>query len=474
VATTLHTLPHFFHIGLHTTHASKKVTSSNSEVLTDTGQFWREPFSKMKSLLSLLLLLGACTAAICGNCLNTTCDRFYNADCRDDHCNDASCSPHFFFRGSNVTNRCYIETCKEKKCSVYRQCEEEIVTLPCPPDGGKCRQLLKSRCVLLPRPMSCSDIKCGQGQICRFRERPNRHSIVRCASMEKQQSCTNLHCSDGHECVEQKLGIKCIPVHPTSPEYITTTLEDDDPTTPTSSGSGSGSQSCDGAVCPASQHCITSTNSSFEGCIPSHVNASCEGLSCPSEAPICNLATHTGFNNLTVASCITQDQVMEYKESRRGFQNSCERECERNGLTCADLCQGDNIPVRLDCTMFNCREAKNMCRRDHVCQDISGVLAEVLLADSICTPSAVMIDVTCDSDISPKCTPGMTCTEYKIAGTVVGSFCDSGVLPQLPCISRSCPGETDVCTENAFDSVSLHSLCVKVEAVAHILALLGQ
>ena len=205
------------------------------------------------------------------------------------------------------------------------------------------------------------------------------------------------------------------------------------------------------------------------------MNITCAELTCPSEAPVCNLATHPSFNNCTVASCITEDQVQEHTSSRLGSRDTCQH-CLMEGFTCVDLCQGDGISVGKDCTTFNCKEAYP-CTRGYTCMDISGTtVGQKLESNSLCIPSHldISIDANCTSEQAPCCNPGQTCTEYKIGDYVVGSFCDHGTIPNLPCSGRTCPEDNEVCTENSFESVALHSLCRNTRGILHQFAVLGQ
>lgn len=438
------------------------------------------------------VLMLAFSAAISSHvCQNTTCPRFYNAECRDDHCVNATCTPHFFFRGANVSSRCQVETCAEKNCSKNRRCIEEVTTLSCPAGRTDCRQILRSRCVLMEtnRPMSCGDIQCDLGEVCRFRARTGRHPVVRCVSMKKQRSCTNIHCSNGHKCVEEKSKIRCIEDSGTA-EPVTLTSPQSSETTPTSSlgsgmreppGSGSGDELCDdGTVCYSGERCTTIPSSNHTACIPVHVNASCDQLSCPSEAPICSLATHPSLNNCTAATCISQDKLDAYMESRKGYGGSCNflsvrRKCFMNGLSCADLYQNHYVQVGTDCTLFNCQE--NLCSRGQKCAIIANTqAAKQLETDSLCIPSDadMTFDASCEDLEDLDCAQGGTCTEYWIGDTLVGSFCDRGVVPQLPCAERTCLAEREVCSEHSFGSVQLHSLCTHEDEIFQIFSQLGQ
>ena len=70
-------------------------------------------------------------------CSNQTCPRFLNADCRPNLC---LCTANFFWKGSNVTNRCPVETCAEKVCNTGYRCVEAVHPPECPPMQPKCHQ----------------------------------------------------------------------------------------------------------------------------------------------------------------------------------------------------------------------------------------------------------------------------------------------------------------------------------------------
>ena len=114
-------------------------------------------------------------------CSDAVCQRFYNADCRANTC-DGLCKPNFYYRGRNVTDRCGHDTCDTRDCGPNRQCMEEVFTSSNCRPNRICRQWLKVRCVLMPtpRPMTCEDIECEEGMMCRRRDRLDRPPVIRC------------------------------------------------------------------------------------------------------------------------------------------------------------------------------------------------------------------------------------------------------------------------------------------------------
>ena len=115
---------------------------------------------KMISMLVSLLLVAAVAAqndcpnaaTECpDNCAGEQCARFLNAECQENPCHGL-CSPNFFWRGSNVTNRCPVEKCTNKVCSGICECVELIRPALCPEGVPQpmCRQLIQATCVLPP------------------------------------------------------------------------------------------------------------------------------------------------------------------------------------------------------------------------------------------------------------------------------------------------------------------------------------
>ena len=150
------------------------------------------------------------------NCGGAQCGRFLNAECRENPCHGL-CTPNFFRKGRNVTDRCDVERCGDKDCPGERQCIEETVPASCPGGRPQCRQYIRARCVLPPPPTDCSQISCGPGMFCRERKRGEG---VTCA---RARNCDQLTCDEGLACTETEEGPMCVREQPTTPPSITPT-----------------------------------------------------------------------------------------------------------------------------------------------------------------------------------------------------------------------------------------------------------
>lgn len=155
-------------------------------------------------------------------CEGQKCPRFYNAECRPNLCFGGLCTPNFFFRGFNVTDRCDVPRCEcdnassicvKVECPERRQCIETVEG--CRPDQEPCRRtFLFARCIIPPEDLdiSCNDVKCGEGEGCRMRERgPGFPPVVRCLPLEKFSSCEELRCNEGHVCINEGEKLSCVP-----------------------------------------------------------------------------------------------------------------------------------------------------------------------------------------------------------------------------------------------------------------------
>ena len=139
-------------------------------------------------------------------CDNAVCNRYLNSICRMDNCN-GSCQARFYHYKNDreVTDRCSVTTCKEKECPETRECVEEVVPAQCANENSTCRQYLRSRCELLPKPAppsSCDLVMCGEGTICMIEERRGG-SVARCRE-RRPQSCEDIECESGLVCFERR------------------------------------------------------------------------------------------------------------------------------------------------------------------------------------------------------------------------------------------------------------------------------
>ena len=139
------------------------------------------------------------------SCAREQCARFLNAKCRENPCHGL-CTPNFFWRGNNVTDRCPVERCSDRVCPGTRQFVEEVRPASCPKGlpRSQCRQFIKARCVLPPPPTDCSQISCGPGTFCRERR---RREGVTCA---RARNCDQLACDEGSICTETEQGPQCV------------------------------------------------------------------------------------------------------------------------------------------------------------------------------------------------------------------------------------------------------------------------
>ena len=173
-------------------------------------------FSPFVLLLVLLLTTASaqeeCPDVVCAEdpCEGQMCPRFYNAECRINRC---SCTADFFFRNRNVTARCPVTTCDTRECPVRRQCIEEVRPPACPDERPNCRQALHTRCFLPPvtnRPMTCLDMTCMEGEVCRMQERdPPFFPVVNCWPPKRVRDCVPGTCNDGLQCVDDGPSVRC-------------------------------------------------------------------------------------------------------------------------------------------------------------------------------------------------------------------------------------------------------------------------
>ena len=384
--------------------------------------------------IDLLLILVGCVAVINANCEIAHCHRFYNAECRDDHCESPPCEPHFFWRGKNVTLRCEAETCDTKTCADTRQCMEEVVTRPCPPGSSPCRQYLNAKCVLMPmeRPMTCSDITCNPGTVCRIRKRLDRpHPVIVCIPTEKQTACDNIHCEPGFSCVDEGNSITCVPiltaiepptVEPTSAE--TTTVQ---PTTAETT-----------TVEPTTAETTTVQQTTAEPTTSDDFTSRCANLRC-TDGEVCNVLTVPSNPSATpLALCsFNQTDIFEQLES---FS------CENIGFICGDFPCLDGVQggrqVLSSCTGCD----PNVCTPPNACNKLPTDVATRLNVTSACLPnSTVEFGRDCKSREEPCLGPALYCTEATQGNTVVASLCSEfGFYPT--CEGVTCDSET-ICAE---------------------------
>ena len=405
-------------------------------------------------------------------CSNLTCPRFLNADCRPNLC---LCTADFFWKGSNVTDRCPVETCAEKVCNPKRKCVETVFPPECPPMQPKCRQYIKAKCMLVPPIMSCSEINCGEGMGCRFRARPIAElpPVVRCLPLNRLNTCFHGTCDHGLTCIDDGPSIRCEQIKQTCSEI--------------KCGRGKG---CILRPGPNNLHvfncvplrrlfnCYPGTCDEGFTCIDDGPSISCEPTSRPTTLPSTTLPStappsttlpstppsSTVCSQVDIDSCLAQFQSCKLLEDGNS-------ECVPFA-SCSEL----SCPTGFECVMD--KEIEPICILSSKC--------------SILQPFCESFDLTCESIegvglcVSPnncseiECIEGYTCvdlsfnnsqsgicvedTNIQYARTCEELNCTYCILTYLPSISNSsiavcADNDTDELIASTFGGCSLEGTC---------------
>ena len=340
-------------------------------------------------------------------CDGAQCPRFLKAECRENPCHGL-CTPNFFREnGRNVTDRCDTERCKDKVCPGKRQCVEEVVPPSCPSGNPRCRQLIRSRCVLPPPPTDCSQITCGLGMYCR---EIRGGKGVTCA---RARNCFQLKCDEGFVCLEMEGGPMCTINKPTA---------------------------CEEANCPEGTVCsefnVPSRDIAIAQCLP---QATADRLpvfgnefSCSSGFPICDEQTEVcteafeDGHRLTVicniVNCSTSDSTS----------------CPRNRI----------------CTDISPFLAENL---------------QVPFMNS-CSPPGFIFNKTCATAIDP-CPAGLACHDIVFDETIIGVACgiSATTYSGLSCAGLGCPEPLE-CFERTIKGRGSLAQCTTEEAADIIVA----
>ena len=373
--------------------------------------------------------VSTCSPDPCDN--NAQCLRFLNAECQVNRCNGV-CTANFFFRGRNVTDRCGVDICDTRDCGPNRQCMEEVYPPTCPQGRpiSKCRQYMKVKCVIKKRPLTCNDINCGEGMVCRFRERGSYSPVVRCVPA---------------------------PVTPTRPTPSIVTI-----TAPTT---GSvivtpGPFTCQ-VPCPPGTQCTTfppelelTVTVSGSLCLPAMAR-SCEELNsnCPDETHGCqiqSLPTH----GLSLAVCFPLSQLNNFPHL------SCDTVVCAEGSVCVGLRVG-STPVVGSCISTGCTNSTG-CNFDSTCTSLPAEFG--LNFNSICTPSTFEVQVgieTC-AESGRNCSNFKICQEAYIDGTLIGTECNFPPFLASSCEELlSCDTDNDMgCSIVSYESFGSLAMCL--------------
>ena len=322
------------------------------------------------------------------NCGGAQCGRFLNAECRENPCHGL-CTPNFFRKGRNVTDRCDVERCGDKDCPGERQCIEETVPASCLGGRPQCRQYIRARCVLPPPPTDCSQISCGPGMFCRERK---RREGVTCA---RARRCNQLECDQGFTCTETEAGPMCAMSKPFT--------------------------SCEEAGCPEGTLCsefsIPTRKLSVAQCIRRDIAETLatfeSGFSCDPDDMFCDAQT---------------EGCAEVFEDGRLLIFEC------NAFNCTDdtSCPSDRV----------CREIPDFLRQ----------MFQIPF-DTVCNlPDIVFSETGCASLTNP-CPPGLACHDIISAGvtTAIGCGISAPTYSGSSCAELGCPAPLE-CYERIIES----------------------
>ena len=390
-------------------------------------------------------------------CNGTECSRFLNADCII-IVSLGECRARFSWKGKDVTNRCQARTCDSRQCGKNRECMEEVFPPSCPEDKpiNTCRQYIRSKCVLQPfeRPLSCDDIECGEGMMCRFRERPGEVlPVVRCVQATPQD-CSELDCEEGFTCVMRNRRPVCVIV-PTTESPFTT----DVPVSP-----------CDQITCDFGLECTESQ--SGPTCVTKLFGQSCAELDCLSIFLVCE---QQGPN---VASCIQPTECTPNFDARcqelrlvcgttaEGTvtcttPTSCEQLTCEDGFTCLETgmntsriaaCFPDSgMPIfALTCENITCGQGQSCLLQKYPNVNLS--IAQCLSAELI-NPIAAGIRarfLDCEMIVCPV---GRGCVDLRDNGLPGGAVCHTGCNNITSCPGNStCVSPPEFNFDSDFDS----------------------
>lgn len=402
------------------------------------------------------------------NCGGAQCPRFLNAECQVNPCHGL-CTPNFIWRGRNVTDKCSVERCVDKECSGIRQCVEEIEPPSCPGTDTKCRQYIRTRCIVPPPATNCSQITCGPGMYCREKKRGKG---VKCAIA---RNCNQLTCSEGLSCMESVDGPVCTTEEkPTSrPSPMTTS-------TPTVSIATPFPNFCDycasiGQVCSVvngSYQCTEPTKcdavridyclntlgrlcKEVNGTATCDFAASCSEIDCPHGTECLGFGFGAFCNRITEAETCDQlnceaipGQVCEQRNDSAVCVVGCSADFIEICASAQARCEVvDGFPECVLDIQQTCDEV--VCTEGNTCLHTSFPSRDFSLA--VCIPLAVtdtiptLEDVMCPASLIPGCPESNFCTDIFQDGLFV---------------SPSCNNFTSNCSDDA--SCALNETCLDV------------
>ena len=394
-------------------------------------------------------------------CEGQMCPRFYNAECRPNLCFGGLCTANFFFRGSNVTDRCDVITCDARKCAKRRQCMEEVRPSMCPPGFPDCRQALHTRCVLPPdldRPMTCLDINCTDGEVCRMRLRGHDcPPVVNCFPPERVSDCVPGTCNEGLECVDDGPSVRCVipstdtttasPPDGTTTEDTSTTEPDTDPTlTPFTTVPPSASCNPEDEL---------ACNSDMLLCEETEVGPICTSAStCEELLPICQRsAGNTSCQmQLSGPECSPPSSCSDVV--CQGFEHCVVRSDGVPGHELAEC-----VPsVALSCEGLDCPPDLDFCLISVLSEDGNATLAECVDRETAKAFS------TCETLGEGYCPEPEVCLDLQQQQQQVAVFCSIPNCEKLP--EGQCPEGTSCVGGIGGSNFPFTSACMPHAAIA--------
>ena len=372
--------------------------------------------------------VATCSPDPCDN--NAQCLRFLNAECQVNRCNGV-CTANFFFRGRNVTDRCGVDICDTRDCGPNRQCMEEVYPPTCPQGRpiSKCRQYMKVKCVFKKRPLTCNDINCGEGMVCRYRERGSYSPVVRCVPA---------------------------PVTPTRPTPSIVTI-----TSPTTGGVivTPFPFTCE-VPCPPGTQCTTIPTEFTSGTVSGSQCLQATARSCEELDSICPDKTHTCLiqslptHGLSLAVCSPLLVLNAFPHL------SCDTVVCAEGSVCVGRRVG-STPVMGSCISTGCTNS-TVCDPGFTCTSIPAEFG--LNFNSVCTQKFFGAQVgteTC-AESGRDCSGPCICQEAYIGGTLIGTACDFPSIFVNSCEELlSCDTDNDMgCITVTHESFGFVAACV--------------
>ena len=315
------------------------------------------------------------------SCAGEQCARFLNAECQENPCHGL-CTPNFFWRGKNVTNRCPVERCRDKVCPGIRECVEMVRPTSCPEGVPQslCRQYIRATCVLPPPPTNCSQITCGEGMFCRERHRGGEG--VTCV---RARNCNQLTCDEGSICSETEEGPKCV----------------------------------------------------------ISIQLSCKDLKCP-EGTIC-VADSIPSRNLSVAQCVNQEETERLPRFETFFCGSGALIChnEPQAEACIDFYESGNY-LTPTCLESSCdpESPNSSCMLgSRLCAMTPNYLNAPFTSICVGSTSIVSNSSRCDSAPADRCPGNFVCREAFYDGKFFFSTCGfpAPAFAAPSCAELECP-----------------------------------